>query len=385
VNDNCKYHSQILSRRNITTEASVSTILSNLTRECRNAYSHDILSILESRDKKENDELGIVHLQIEPLPSLPGRQSGSKEWRLARSELGSGENGSSYDSSCPVRTCVDIHVRNIHCSLTHLVSGFIDSRLTKSEVAKNLEILRKMLVDLKSSPFKVRKVFIDYNSITSKLFKENSSVDEFLFSLSLKRDSDSDKKICITLAGNPVLTSLALPVALHDLDEAIRSIRIIDHLDQSFISNFSRLNRISCGSVLASGEQHPSGIATAAFDGCRLSKWEEPNGAKGCWLIYKVKSNQMHVLKEYDLMSANDSPERDPMDWILEGSEDGTSWNILDQQSFQTFENRFQRRRFKVSSRRKCNIFRFRFLKVRDQNSQGRFQIGTIDLYANEG
>lgn len=262
MNDNCKYDSQILSRRNITTEASVFTIISNLKRKCRNEYSHEILSILESRDKKEYDELEIVHLQTESLPSLPGRQSGSKEWRLARSELGSGESDSSCDSSCPVRTCIDSHVHSIHCSLTHLVSSFIGSGLSKSEVAKNLEILRKMLVDIKLSSFKVRKVYVDYNSINSKLFKENSFVDKFLFSLSLKRNLESDEKICITLAGNPVLTSLALPVALHDLDETIGSIRIIDHLDQNLIKNFSRLNRISCGSILASGEQLPFGIVS---------------------------------------------------------------------------------------------------------------------------
>lgn len=35
----------------------------------------------------------------------------------------------------------------------------------------------------------------------------------------------------------------------------------------------------------------------------------------GCWLIYKVSDCQMYSLESYDLMSANDAPERDPMDW----------------------------------------------------------------------
>lgn len=31
--------------------------------------------------------------------------------------------------------------------------------------------------------------------------------------------------------------------------------------------------------------------------------------------MYKVSENQMHELVAYELMSANDVPERDPMDW----------------------------------------------------------------------
>lgn len=37
-------------------------------------------------------------------------------------------------------------------------------------------------------------------------------------------------------------------------------------------------------------------------------------GLVGCWIIYKV-NNKMQELVAYELMSANDAPERDPMDW----------------------------------------------------------------------
>lgn len=35
----------------------------------------------------------------------------------------------------------------------------------------------------------------------------------------------------------------------------------------------------------------------------------------GCWIMYKVSDNQKNELVSYELMSANDAPERDPMDW----------------------------------------------------------------------
>jgi len=98
--------SQVMSRRNITTEAVASTVLSSITNECRARYSYGTLSMLEHHNKKETEELeGEVHREIDNSLSLPGRQSGAIEWRIARSELGSNWNNSLSCSSCPVRMC----------------------------------------------------------------------------------------------------------------------------------------------------------------------------------------------------------------------------------------------------------------------------------------
>ena len=35
----------------------------------------------------------------------------------------------------------------------------------------------------------------------------------------------------------------------------------------------------------------------------------------GCWIIYKLLDEKMYELEGYELMSANDAPERDPFDW----------------------------------------------------------------------
>lgn len=35
----------------------------------------------------------------------------------------------------------------------------------------------------------------------------------------------------------------------------------------------------------------------------------------GCWIMFKVPDSQMTELVAYELMSANDAPERDPMNW----------------------------------------------------------------------
>ncbi|KAK2365167.1 IQ-domain [Trifolium repens] len=145
-----------------------------------------------------------------------------------------------------------------------------------------------------------------------------------------------------------------------------------------------QLKRLHSGSVVASAEELPLGIATSAFDGTQISKWEEPNGAKGCWIVYRTFDDKKYELVAYELMSANDAPERDPMDWILEGSnDDGNSWQVLDKQTSQFFKDRFQRKTYMINSASSpSNLFRFRFLAVKDIQSTSRLQIGSIDLYA---
>ncbi|GGQ70749.1 GH92 family glycosyl hydrolase [Streptomyces asoensis] len=51
----------------------------------------------------------------------------------------------------------------------------------------------------------------------------------------------------------------------------------------------------------------------------------------------------------YALTSANDFAERDPADWTLSGSADGTSWTALDTRSGESFAQRFQSRTFAVA------------------------------------
>uniref|UniRef100_A0A1D1XNE9 Peptide-N(4)-(N-acetyl-beta-glucosaminyl)asparagine amidase n=1 Tax=Anthurium amnicola TaxID=1678845 RepID=A0A1D1XNE9_9ARAE len=376
-----KWH-EVLLRRDITTEAVVSAVLSDITKECRNGYSTEVMSMLEHRDQKEVKELDMnVHIHDEASQSLPGRQSGSKEWRIARAEFVSDENNSLSSSSCPVRKCIDHHVTSIYTAFSFL-SNFSKEGITKSEAVQNLETIKRLLLDLRASSFKLRKAFLDSNG--SPFFKKIvPTLSKILDAISLKGEILSDDRLFVSLAGDPVQTALALPVALGAIEEIInKNITSNDSASNSLIC-FAKSNRISSGTVLASGEELPFGIATSAFDGIRSSKWEEPNGARGCWLIYKVADGKMFDLEEYGFMSGNDAPERDPADWILEGSEDGgSSWTILDTRKSEMFEERFQQKTFKTKAGCLSNTFRFRFLQVRNPNATSRFQIGNIDLYA---
>ncbi|KAK7284260.1 hypothetical protein RJT34_19004 [Clitoria ternatea] len=377
-----KWH-EVLSRRTLLTEPSLSSALSDITREIRRGFSSQLLSTIEARDLEENQHIErSLHSEDDGSISLPGRRSGDEEWRKSRLEIGS-DNLSS--SACPVRLCVDEHVTRIYNAFHPVLYQFIGEELTKSEAIEVLRITKGILLDLHNSPFKTRRTSIDSvlkNPIFQKLLP---SFDDLLNALSLEKNVNTDGKIEICLAGCPTVTSLALPVVLDTLDDMIYNLNKCENYGKDkLLLPLLKSNRIHSGSVVASAEELPFGIATSAFDGTRISKWEEPNGAKGCWLVYRTFSNKMFELVAYELMSANDAPERDPMDWVLEGSsDDGISWQVLDKQTSQVFEDRFQRKTYLINSASSpCNVFRFRFLTVKDIQSTSRLQIGSIDLYA---
>ncbi|KAH1083470.1 hypothetical protein J1N35_023231 [Gossypium stocksii] len=377
---------EVLSRRTITKESSVVSVLTSITKECRRNCTSQVLSILEERDNVEREALERDLRSTDDAPiSLPGRQSGDKQWRIARSEFGTDSLSS---SSCTVRICSDEHVTKIYNAFSSILHKFVEDSLTASKGVEVLKILRATVVDLKKLPYKKRRASLKPNSIigTSLVHQLLPSFKELLNALSLKSELDSNGILSVCLAGDPVQTALALPVALHALDELISDLSKCDNFSKGSLSfPLLRLNRICSGAVLASGEELPLGIATAAFDGTRMSKWEEPNGAKGCWIMYELSAN-MQELVAYELMSANDATERDPMDWVVEGSNDGgSSWHVLDERRSEMFDKCFQRKTYNVKSTGfLSNMFRFRFLAVRDVKSTSRLQVGSIDLYAKQ-
>lgn len=292
------------------TESSLSTLLTNITKERRRDFTSQLLSVIEARDMEENQQLErSLHSEDEESLTLPGRRSGNEEWRKSRSEIGS-DNLSS--STCPVRLCVDEHVTKIYNAFHPFLYQFIGDELTRSEAVEVLEITKGIILDLSNSPFKKRRTSIDLVLNNSKFQKLLPSFGDLLDALSLEKIVNADGKVEICLAGNPILTSLALPVVLDALDDLIYNLKKSEKYGKNmFLLPLLKLNRLHSGSVIASAEELPFGIVslynlayficlpilmayticdfisyiqfqvTSAFDGTRISKWEEPNGAKG--------------------------------------------------------------------------------------------------------
>lgn len=253
----------MLSRRTLTTESSLEAVLRTLTRE-RRATSR-LLSALELRDRNEQEELERnLHSPDDASVSLPGRQSGDKEWRILRSEFGSDENSSVSSSSCPVRTCVDGHVTNIYDSFLPILTRFVEDGLPVARAVEVLKVIKQVLVDLKNASFKTRKARLTLDSFPEQFLP---AVEGLILALSLKREKDTDgKSLTIGLVGNPTKTAIALPVALDALRELVTDLSKCQNLNKDLLSfPFLKQNRVCSGSVLASGEELPSGIVSSTL------------------------------------------------------------------------------------------------------------------------
>ncbi|MEV6377419.1 ThuA domain-containing protein [Micromonospora musae] len=99
-------------------------------------------------------------------------------------------------------------------------------------------------------------------------------------------------------------------------------------------------------SAAASGENPPSETAAMAIDGSTSTKWLARTTTG--WLSAKLAAPV--VVSRYALTSANDFPGRDPKNWTLQGSQDGTSWTDLDTRSDETFPQRFQTKQYSFTN-----------------------------------
>jgi signal transduction histidine kinase len=83
----------------------------------------------------------------------------------------------------------------------------------------------------------------------------------------------------------------------------------------------------------------------------------------------------------YALTAARDFRERDPRDWTLEGSSDGgQTWRILDVRRHEQFNQRRQRREFKLTNWASCQWFRLQIQSVFDPTNANSVQLAKLEL-----
>ncbi|MET0415967.1 MAG: discoidin domain-containing protein, partial [Actinoplanes sp.] len=108
-------------------------------------------------------------------------------------------------------------------------------------------------------------------------------------------------------------------------------------------------------------------------DGDAATKWlvDTPTS----WAQYTLDAPAAVV--KYALTSANDAPERDPSDWTLQGSTDGTTWTTVDTRSGQSFDERFQTRVYDVADPGSFPIYR---LNITGHPSGNLTQLADLEL-----
>jgi PKD repeat protein len=89
-------------------------------------------------------------------------------------------------------------------------------------------------------------------------------------------------------------------------------------------------------------------------------------------LVMKFELKSAVVAGAYTMTSANDSPDRDPKSWVLQGSEDGIRWIDLHSKNNETFANRTQRIIYHFNN----NVaYKFYRISIKANNGSRDFQM----------
>jgi len=119
--------------------------------------------------------------------------------------------------------------------------------------------------------------------------------------------------------------------------------------------------------------------AVSAGDGDPDTKWcIEPDAWPVAWQL-DVAGDPV-ALNAYEFTSANDVPDRDPREWVLEGSSDGRTWKVLDRRADQpVFGARAETRRYEFANEEAWGHYRFTFAS---NHGARHFQLADITFPA---
>jgi alpha-L-fucosidase 2 len=112
-----------------------------------------------------------------------------------------------------------------------------------------------------------------------------------------------------------------------------------------------------------------------SVDGRAETKWciDRP----GELVLWQVELPQPKAVASYALTSADDVPERDPREWVLAGSKDGTEWTELDRRALDApFASRRLMQEFIVAQPASYRFYRFAFV----HRGASHFQVAEIAL-----
>lgn len=119
---------------------------------------------------------------------------------------------------------------------------------------------------------------------------------------------------------------------------------------------------------------------TKAIDGNIYTKYLNFNKTN-TGLIVNTGKNTTAI--RMDLTTANDFPERDPVNYQIQGSNNGTTWTNITSGSISCNSNRFLTRSFNFSNTVSYSWYRITFPSLCNVSLANSMQIAEIQLYAN--
>ncbi|MBN1126011.1 MAG: discoidin domain-containing protein [Sedimentisphaerales bacterium] len=142
---------------------------------------------------------------------------------------------------------------------------------------------------------------------------------------------------------------------------------------------------VAAGAYISYSAQHTSNVdeeAFRGFDGQKDTKWLAFFNT--AWLQVTFPDKKTYVVTSYAITSGNDADGRDPDNWTLQGSNDGTNWDILDTKtsSAGSWTARNQTVAFDLSSNTTAyRMYKLDITKARDP-SLNILQLSEVELFA---
>ncbi|RZT78048.1 putative alpha-1,2-mannosidase [Micromonospora violae] len=125
--------------------------------------------------------------------------------------------------------------------------------------------------------------------------------------------------------------------------------------------------------VTASDEYQPREIAANLKDDDPSTKWLV--FATTGWVTYQLAKPATVV--RYSLTAANDAPERDPKDFVIQGSNDGKAWTDLDKRTGEKFSGRFATNKYSFTNTTAYSFYR---LNVTANSGDPLVQLGDWNI-----
>ncbi|MFA8343506.1 MAG: T9SS type A sorting domain-containing protein, partial [Rhodothermaceae bacterium] len=126
-------------------------------------------------------------------------------------------------------------------------------------------------------------------------------------------------------------------------------------------------------------------LYTSGTQNSNWSKWLDnggtPSSSNPSWI--QLELTQAQIVNKLVIISANDDYGRDPEDFRLKGSNDGSNWTTLNSWTGETFASRFQRKEFSFSNSTGYKYYKLEITKNDDNVSMT--QLCEIELIGPAG
>lgn len=125
--------------------------------------------------------------------------------------------------------------------------------------------------------------------------------------------------------------------------------------------------------ITARGENLPNEGKEKAFDGNNSTKWLDMSATS--WI--QIQYASAITYNKYVIVSGNDEPARDPKNWTLKGSNNGSTWITLNTQTNQTWTARNQAKTFSFTN---STAYSYYNLTITANNGATMTQLSEITL-----